>query len=270
MRQSPLGPRASATSALFYGGTAASAERLRRAAELFGPVLHGWYGQTEAGSITEAGPAEHAVTGPGGRITAGRPAPGVTIEIRSPSGAVLPPGENGEIFVRTAMTMAGYWRRPDLTAEVLQQGWVRTGDVGHLDAAGYLHPVDRLKDMVVVVGGHVYPADVEEALLAHPAVAGCAAFGVQGADGTEELHVAVVPAAGGRPDGALVRALATERLGAMYAPAAVHLLDRLPLTEAGKPDRKLLRATLGPTGPNAPTSPVAPTAAGGVCRHQVS
>ncbi|MFD0350370.1 AMP-binding protein [Kitasatospora aburaviensis] len=80
---------------LFYGGTAASAERLRRAAELFGPVLHGWYGQTEAGAITEVGPEEHAVTGPGGRITAGRPAPGVTIEIRNPAGAVLPRARTG-------------------------------------------------------------------------------------------------------------------------------------------------------------------------------
>ncbi|WP_395293149.1 class I adenylate-forming enzyme family protein [Kitasatospora hibisci] len=243
---------------LFYGGTAASAARLRRAAELFGPVLHGWYGQTEAGAIAEVGPEEHSVTGPGGRITAGRPVPGVAIEIRDPSGAVLPPDENGEVLVRTPTTMTGYWHRPDLTAEVLQQGWVRTGDVGHLDTAGYLHLVDRLKDMVVVVGGHVYPADVEQVLLSHPAIAQCAAFGTRGADGTEELHVAVVPAAGDRPDGASVRALVTERLGRMYVPNAVHLLDRLPLTEAGKPDRKLLRATLAPTTP------------GQVCRHQVS
>ncbi|MFD0276154.1 class I adenylate-forming enzyme family protein [Kitasatospora sp. NPDC127111] len=234
----------SALRRLFYGGTVASAERLRQAAALFGPVLHGWYGQTEAGSITEVGPHEHGITGPGGRITAGRAEPGVVIEIRDPAGAVLPAGENGEVHVRTPMTMTGYWRRPDLTAEVLHEGWIRTGDVGHLDAAGYLHLVDRLKDMVVVVGGHVYPADVEQALLAHPAVSRCAAFGVQRADGTEELHVAIVPAAGHRPDGGPVRAFVTERLGPMYAPAAVHVVERLPLTEVGKPDRRLLRATL--------------------------
>ncbi|MFB7616290.1 class I adenylate-forming enzyme family protein [Kitasatospora sp. NPDC056181] len=234
---------------LFYGGTVASAERLRQAAEAFGPVLHGWYGQTEAGNIAEVGPDEHTVTGPGGRITAGRPDPGVEIEVRDPAGAVLPAGENGEIHVRTPMVMSGYWRRPDLTAEVLHEGWVRTGDVGHLDGAGYLHLVDRLKEMVIVVGGHVYPAEVEQVLLTHPAVAQCSAFGVQRADGSEELHVAVVPSAvGPHPDRPLVRAWVTDRLGAMYAPAAVHVLDRLPLTDAGKPDRKLLRTTLGGSG----------------------
>ncbi|MFI6846693.1 class I adenylate-forming enzyme family protein [Kitasatospora sp. NPDC050467] len=146
------------------------------------------------------------------------------------------------------MMMSGYWRRPDLTAEVLHEGWIRTGDVGHLDGAGYLHLVDRLKEMVIVVGGHVYPAEVEQALLAHPAVAQCAAFGVQREDGTEELHVAVVPAAGRHADGALVRTRITDRLGAMYAPAAVHAVDHLPLTDAGKPDRRLLRETLGGSG----------------------
>ncbi|MEV7781252.1 AMP-binding protein [Kitasatospora sp. NPDC088351] len=236
----------SALRRVFYGGTPASAERLHRAAELLGPVLYGWYGQTEAGNITEVLPHEHGVTGPDGRITVGRAQEGVEIEIRDPRGAVLPTGRNGEIHVRTPMLMSGYWRRPDLTAQVLRDGWISTGDVGHLDGDGFLHLVDRLKEMVIVVGGHVYPAEVEQVLLAHPAVAQCAAFGTRRADGSEELQVAVVPAAGHRLDRELVRGFVTERLGSMYAPAAVHVLDRLPLTEAGKPDRKLLRATLGP------------------------
>lgn len=85
----------SALRRLFYGGTPASAARLRRAAEVFGPVLHGSYGQTETGPIAEVLPHEHTVTGPGGRVTAGRPLPGVDVEIRDPSGAALPPGSTG-------------------------------------------------------------------------------------------------------------------------------------------------------------------------------
>ncbi|MBT2480102.1 class I adenylate-forming enzyme family protein [Streptomyces sp. ISL-94] len=229
---------------LFYGGTAASAGRLRRAAEVFGPVLHGWYGQTETGTVSEVLPHEHTVTGPDGRITAGRPDPGVEIEIRDPAGTVLPAGSTGEVHVRTPMVMAGYWLRPDLTARVLRDGWVGTGDVGLLDADGYLHIVDRLKDAVVVVGGHVYPAELEQVLLTHPAVAQCAAFGTRDADEREELHVAVVPAPGHRPDREMLRGFVTERMGSMYAPAAVHLVRQLPRTAAGKPDRNALRAAL--------------------------
>ncbi|MEW2034938.1 AMP-binding protein [Streptomyces roseifaciens] len=250
----------SALRRLFYGGTAASARRLRGAAEAFGPVLHGWYGQTEAGNIAEVLPHEHTVTGRGGRATAGRAAPGAEIAIRDGDGGPVAPGEAGEVHVRTPMMMSGYWQQPGLTAEVLRDGWIRTGDVGYLDADGYLYLVDRLKDMVVVVGGHVYPAELEELLLGHPAVAQCAAFGVRRADESEEVHVAIVPAAvpaivpatgheagheaahgaQGEAWRERIRDFVTERKGAMYAPSAVHVVDRIPLTAVGKPDKKLL------------------------------
>ncbi|MEU4211051.1 fatty acid--CoA ligase family protein [Streptomyces sp. NPDC026206] len=236
---------ASSLRRIIYGGTAVSAQRLRQAAEAFGPVLHGSYGQTEAGCITEVLPHEHAITGQGGRATAGRAVPGVDIETRGADGAALAAGESGEIHVRTPMVMSGYWRRPELTAEVLRDGWVRTGDVGYLDTEGYLYLVDRLKDMVIVAGGHVYPAELEQLLLTHPAVAQCAAFGVLRPDETEEVHVAVVPVAGQRVGRELIREFVTERKGAMYAPSTVHIVDGIPLTHVGKPDKKLLRMTLG-------------------------
>ncbi|WP_058041760.1 AMP-binding protein [Streptomyces roseifaciens] len=247
----------SALRRIAYGGTAVSARRLRSAAEAFGPVLHGWYGQTEAGNITEVLPHEHTVTGRGGRATAGRAAPGVEIAIRDGHGRPVAPGEAGEVHVRTPMMMSGYWQQPELTAEVLRDGWIRTGDVGYLDAGGYLHLVDRLKDMVVVVGGHVYPAELEQLLLEHPAVAQCAAFGVRRADESEEVHVAIVPAAGqeeghgaaGEAWRERIRGFVTERKGAMYAPSAVHVVDRIPLTAVGKPDKKLLRTTWAPNPP---------------------
>ncbi|MEV4443405.1 AMP-binding protein, partial [Streptomyces sp. NPDC049577] len=227
----------SALRRLYYGGTAASAQRLREAARAFGPVLYGWYGQTEAGNIAEVLPHEHGMTGPGGQATAGRAAPGVEILVRGADGTVLPPGQAGEIHVRTPMMMSGYWQQPELTAEILRDGWLRTGDVGYLDTDGHLYLVDRLKDMVIVVGGHVYPAELEQLLLTHPAVAQCAVFGVRRADQSEEVHAAIVPAPGHTVDGEAVREFVTEHKGAMYAPRAVHTVDRIPLTDVGKPDK---------------------------------
>ncbi|KOG48657.1 AMP-binding protein [Streptomyces decoyicus] len=230
-----------------YGGCAASPTRLAQAAEVFGPVLFGLYGQAEAMSITEARPEDHVPTGPGGRITVGRPLPGVTLAVRDADGRELPTGEQGEVHVRSAGVMTGYWKQPELTAQVLHDdGWLRTGDVGVLDEEGRLYLVDRVKDLIIVVGGHVHPAEVEDLLHTHPAVAQCAVYGVLGADDTEEVHAAVVAAPGRRVDTAGLRAFVTEHKGALYTPAAVHVLDAIPLTPVGKPDKNLLRATTVP------------------------
>ncbi|WP_328387214.1 AMP-binding protein [Streptomyces sp. NBC_00400] len=227
-----------------YGGCAASPTRLAQAAEAFGPVLFGMYGQAEAMSITEARPEDHLRTGPGGRITVGRALPGVTLAVRDADGRDLPAGERGEVHVRSTAVMNGYWKQPDVTAQVLgADGWLRTGDVGVLDDEGRLYLVDRVKDLIIVVGGHVHPAEVEDLLHTHPAVAHCAVYGVRGADEAEEVHAAVVPAPGHRVDADGLRAFVTEHKGALYAPAAVRVLDTIPLTPVGKPDKALLRAT---------------------------
>ncbi|MFG2098198.1 AMP-binding protein [Streptomyces sp. NPDC048612] len=226
-----------------YGGCPASPSRLLRAAEVFGPVLYGMYGLSEAMTVTEARPEDHRPTGPGGRITVGRALPGVTLAIRDADGWDLPAGERGEVHVRSAGVMAGYWKQPELTARALPgDGWLRTGDVGTLDDDGRLYLVDRVKDVIIVVGGHVHPAEVEDLLHTHPAVAHCAVYGVRGPDETEEVHAAVVPAPGHRADPAALRAFVTARLGALYAPAAVRLVDAIPLTPVGKPDKARLRA----------------------------
>ncbi|WP_043264062.1 AMP-binding protein [Streptomyces sp. CT34] len=233
-----------------YGGCVASPSRMRRAAEVFGPVLYGWYGQSEAMSITEAGPGDHTDLATDGPMTVGRPLPGVTLAIRDADGRDLPPGDPGEIHVRSAGVMSGYWKQPELTAQVLRDGWVRTGDVGHLDVDGRLYLVDRLKDVIIVVGGHVHPTEIEDLLHTHPAVAHCAVYGVRTPDDTEEVHVAVVPAPGHLTDEvslSALRAYVTAHKGALYAPAAVHVLDTIPLTPVGKPDKKRLRATAATT-----------------------
>ncbi|MFE1774894.1 AMP-binding protein [Streptomyces sp. NPDC059008] len=230
---------------IIYGGCMASPSRLMEAAKAFGPVLYGMYGMSEAMSITTALPADHTPTGPGGRITVGRALPGVELAIRDADGRDLPAGEQGEVHVRSAGVMSGYWKQPELTARALTgDGWLRTGDVGCLDDDGRLYLVDRVKDVIIVVGGHVHPAEVEDLLHAHPAVAHCAVYGVRTADEAEVVHAAVVPAPGHRVDAAALRAFVTEHKGALYAPAVVRVVDEIPLTPVGKPDKALLRAAV--------------------------
>ncbi|MFI9049622.1 AMP-binding protein [Streptomyces sp. NPDC053427] len=227
-----------------YGGCMASPSRIMQAVEAFGPVLYGIYGMSEAMSITVALPADHTSTGPGGRITVGRAMPGVELAIRDADGRDLPTGERGEVHVRSAGVTTGYWKQPELTTQVLPgDGWLHTGDVGILDDDGRLYLVDRVKDVIIVVGGHVHPAEVEDLLHTHPAVAHCAVYGVRTADEAEEVHAAVVPAPDHVVDPDVLRAFVTEHKGALYAPVAVHVVDAIPLTAAGKPDKPLLRAT---------------------------
>ncbi|WP_050779488.1 AMP-binding protein [Streptomyces sp. C] len=236
-----------------YGGTAASPDRLREAAAVLGPVLYGWYGQAEAQLITEAGPGEQELTGRDGHLTVGRAMPGVEIAIRRPDGTVLPAGEPGEVQARSHHVMRGYCKQPELTAEVLKDGWLHTGDVGYLDEDGRLYIVDRIKEMIVVVGGHVYPADLEELLLRHPAVARCTVFGSSDEHALEQVHAAVVPVAGHRPSLEELRDFVTVHKGALYAPHAVHFVPEIPLTAVGKPDRRMLRSRFArPSAAGAP------------------
>ncbi|MFF8772649.1 AMP-binding protein [Kitasatospora sp. NPDC015120] len=226
---------------ILYGGSAASPVRIREALKVFGPVMTGIYGMSEAQLVSVFTPQEHERLGRGGLVPVGRPVPGVEVAVRSPDGADLPAGRDGEIHLRSDTVMAGYWKRPDLTAAVLRDGWLNTGDVGHLDEDGYLYLSDRVKDLIIVVGGHVYPSEVEDLLLTHPAVARCAVFGVRDEQEAEHVHVAVVPAPGQRPRLDDLRAFVTARKGRIYAPEVLHLVEEIPLTPVGKPDKKRLR-----------------------------
>lgn len=226
---------------ILYGGSAASPTRIREALKVFGPVLVGLYGMSEAQLISVLTPQEHERIGRDGRVPVGRPVQGVEVAIRSLDGTDLPTGEQGEIHLRSDTVMAGYWKRPDLTAAVLRDGWLNTGDIGYFDQDGYLYLSDRVKDLIIVVGGHVYPSEVEDLLLTHPTVARCAVFGVRDDQEAEHVHVAVVPAPGQRPDLDELRDFVTERKGRIFAPEVLHLVDEIPLTPVGKPDKKRLR-----------------------------
>ncbi|MFJ6665371.1 AMP-binding protein [Streptomyces sp. NPDC091383] len=224
---------------VLYGGCQASPARLTDAVRRLGPVLLQGYGQNEAGLISVLSEDDH--TRPERLRSAGKILDGVEVEIRDEDGNALPDGEHGEIVVRSDMVMEGYWKQPRLTAEILQDGWLHTGDIGFRDADGYLTVVDRMKDMIVVVGGHVYTTELEDLLNSHPQVGQSAVFGVHDEDRTERVHAAVLLAPGATIDADELRAFVRAERGAMYEPARITFPAELPLTDVGKPDKKELR-----------------------------
>ena len=194
---------------LWYGAAPMSAARLEQAITRIGPVLGQLFGQTEAPMmISTMAPREHFHSD--GSLarerlsSAGRPSPLVTVGIMDADGRLLPSGERGEIVVRGSLVMAGYYQNPAATAEATRNGWHRTGDIGYLDGDNYLFIVDRAKDMIITGGFNVYSAEVEQALLEHPAVQDCAVVGLPDDKWGERVTAVVQPHRGqqlaaGRP-----------------------------------------------------------------------
>ncbi|MFB7506617.1 class I adenylate-forming enzyme family protein [Streptomyces broussonetiae] len=243
-----------------YGAAPVLPRRLRQAVTAWGCRWQQGYGATEAAVITRLTPADHtaAVAGrPWLLGSVGRPVAGVEIEVRevSDAGGPLPAGRVGEVWVRSAARMSGYWMRPDLTAQALRDGWLRTGDLGHLDAEGYLYLDDRIKDMVVVDGDNIYSLPVEAALARHPAVGQAAVVGRPSALTGEEVCAFLVPAPGrgaSRSVAAEACAIAARQLAPAHRPTTVWWTERLPLTGNGKVDKRALRAraVAAGTGPD--------------------
>jgi long-chain acyl-CoA synthetase len=184
------------------------------------------YGLTETSALV--------ATNPPGRVragTVGLPVPGTEVRI-----------VDGEICVRSDLVMAGYWRAPELTAETVKGGWLATGDLGRLDDGGYLTVLDRKKDLIIRGGFNVFPRDVEEALLEHPAIATACVIGRPDEVHGEEV-VAFVTLREEIAEAELV-AFGRQRLGGYKYPREVHVLEVLPLTRIGKVDRKALRNLL--------------------------
>ncbi len=204
-------------------------------------ILEG-YGCTESGAVISTSPPGAGRTG-----SVGLPIPGYQVAIRDDAERDLPAGADGEICVRSEGVMTGYWKSPGETERALQGGWLHTGDIGHLDADGYLYVVDRKKDLIIRGGFNVFPRDVEDVLVQHPAVAMAGVVGLPDPRLGEEVvaFVSLRPGATAAP--AELVAFARERMAAVKYPREVHILDALPLTSVGKLDRKALRAR-GPGG----------------------
>lgn len=225
---------------LYYGASPIDGTLLEQTiASLPGVGLTQFYGMTETAGIAVALPAWcHSAESRalGRHLAAGLPTPSMEVRVVDPAGEDLPAGEVGEVWLRGPGVMLGYWNLPDQTAQVLQQGWMRTGDGGRLDAEGLLHIVDRLKDMIVTGGENVYSTEVENAILSLPGVAQCAVLGVPDADWGERVHAVLVlqPGADADIDEARVIAHCKALIAGYKCPRGVEFRSELPVSGAGK------------------------------------
>jgi acyl-CoA synthetase (AMP-forming)/AMP-acid ligase II len=223
----------------WYGAAPMSVTRLEEALRRIGPVMAQFFGQTEAPMmVSMLPPRDHFH--PDGSIaterlsSAGRPAPLVTVGIMDLDGSLLGTGERGEIVVRSSLVMPGYYQNPEATAEASRFGWHHTGDIGYLDAEGYLYIVDRAKDMIITGGFNVYSTEVEQALMQHPDLQDCAVVGLPDEKWGERVEAVVQALPGREVDPAEVIAFVKAHIGGVKAPKAVHVWSDLPRSKVGK------------------------------------
>jgi long-chain acyl-CoA synthetase len=197
------------------------------------------YGCTESAAIIATSPLGQARPG-----SVGKPAPGVRVRIELKDGTEAPVGDDGEICVAGAVVMSGYWNAPEETAKALDGGYLHTGDVGRLDADGYLYIVDRIKDLIIRGGYNVYPRDVEDVLVRHPDVVSAAVVGKPDQKYGEEVVAFVQLVPGAAVTAEQLVEFARQHLSAVKYPREVRIIDAVPLTSVLKTDRKRLRAQL--------------------------
>lgn len=202
----------------------------------FGVSILEGYGATETSAVVTASTVTENRPG-----SVGRPAPHAEVAILDPTGRPVPIGEEGEICVRGAGLMIGYWNEPELTRRTIVDGWLHTGDIGRLDEDGYLYVVDRVKDLIIRGGFNVFPRDVEDALLAHAAVSAAAVVGRPDERSGEEVVAVVSLHPGASADPAELQEFAKARLARYKYPREVRIVDAVPVTSVGKTDRRAVR-----------------------------
>lgn len=234
---------------VLYGASPIASDVLGRAVETFGCGFAQAYGLTETtGAVTILRPADHDPGGARAGLmrSCGVPFDWVELRIADPeSGEAVPVGEVGEIWTRSVQNMKGYWRKPEETAKtILTDGWLRTGDAGYVDDAGFVFIHDRVKDMVVSGGENIYPAEVENVLFAHPGVADVAVIGVPSDRWGETVKAVVVRKVS--PDGEALTPeslieFSRSRLAHFKCPTSVDFIDVLPRNPSGKVLKRELR-----------------------------
>ncbi len=242
------GSRAAGLQTLVYGGGPMYLADIRRASEVFGDRFAQIYGQGESPmTITALSKFHHADRAHPRHVerlsSVGVAQSAVEVSIRAPSGEALPAGETGEVCVRGEVVMSGYWRDPSATASALRDTWLWTGDLGVLDDDGFLTLKDRSKDLIVTGGSNVYPREVEEVLLRHPAVAEAAVVGRRDAEWGEAI-VAFVVARGTPPDAEALDRLCLEHIARFKRPKEYRFVAELPKNNYGKVVKTELRALL--------------------------
>jgi long-chain acyl-CoA synthetase len=232
---------------LTYGASPMPPAVMERAMEVLPQVrfIQG-YGMTELSPVaTCLAPEDHRPNGsrPAKLTSAGRPVGTAEVRVVDEQDRPVPVGTVGEIVVRGPMVMQGYWKRPDLTAQAVREGWMHTGDAGYFDEDGFLFIVDRVKDMIITGGENVYSVEVESVLYDHPAVAMCAVFAVPSERWGEAVHAVVVPKPGSDPGEDELIGFCRDRIAGYKCPSSIELRRApLPISGAGKILKTELRA----------------------------
>jgi len=232
---------------VYYGASAMNPVRLREAIKRFGPIFAQYYGQSEAPMvITYLAKGDHDEK----RLTScGRPTVFLRTALLGEDGKPVPQGEVGEICVSGPLVSGGYWNKPEATAETFRDGWMHTGDVAREDEDGFWYIVDRTKDMIVTGGFNVFPREVEDVVAEHPSIAQVCVIGTPDEKWGEAVTAVVVL----RPDAptdeasvatmtAEIQAAVKDRKGSVQSPKQVIVVDSVPVTALGKPDKKAVRA----------------------------
>ncbi|ASK33346.1 long-chain fatty acid--CoA ligase [Alcanivorax sp. N3-2A] len=230
---------------VIYGASPMPRPIIDKAMELWGRErFWQYYGQTECPlTIAVLRPEDHQ-----GELlgSCGKPAIDVEIRLVDEAGNDVPAGEPGEIAVRAPAMMAGYHNAPELNREMFMEGgWLRTRDLAQFDERGFLHLKDRTSDMIITGGYNVYPREIEDILMAHPAVAECAVVGLKDPQWVEAVTAAVALKPGQSASEADLIAYVTERVASYKKPRQVVFVDAIPKTAVGKLNRKALRDSLG-------------------------
>ena len=229
-----------------YGGAPIYVEHLKRAVRDYGPIWVQIFGQGETPMTATVLPAaEHArfVEDDDPRLgSAGYPRTDVEVVVVDADDQPLPPGQAGEICVRGDVVMAGYWGNEEATSEALRGGWLHMGDVGTFDEHGYLHLLDRTKDVIISGGNNVYPREVEEVLITHPEVHHVVVVGVPDDYWGEAVRAVVVPEPGTSPDPKGLIAYCGTRMAGYKKPKAVDFVAELPVSAYGKVLRREVRS----------------------------
>jgi long-chain acyl-CoA synthetase len=219
------------------GGAALPVEILQQIAKVFGVQIREGYGLSETSPVAMFNhPGREAKAG-----SIGQPVWGIDATLIDPDWNKVGDGEIGEIAIRGHNVMKGYLKRPDATADAIRDGWFRTGDIGRRDEDGYYYIVDRAKDMIVRGGFNVYPRELEEVLMTHPAVSLAAVIGVPSASHGEEVKAVVIKKVGAQIGEAELKAWCKENMADYKYPRIVEFRDALPMTATGKVLKRELR-----------------------------
>jgi acyl-CoA synthetase (AMP-forming)/AMP-acid ligase II len=229
---------------VIYGGGPMYLADIQDAISVMGQRFVQIYGQAESPmTITALSRARHEDVGHVQRLSSvGTVQSAVSIRIAGPDGQPVPPGITGDVEVKGATVMLGYWRNPAATADAIRDGWLRTGDLGHLDESGFLTLAGRSKDVIISGGTNIYPREVEDALVAHPDVREAAVIGIPDREWGEVVVAFVVPHGGAHLDPDDLDTHCLRSIARFKRPRRYHVVAELPKNNYGKVPKTELRA----------------------------